>query len=81
MKRKHNPLVSLAAMLLLAAILVLACTGCAADTEAATPSRFRIEEAARGAFIRTYTITDTETGVQYMFVEGHNCGGLTKLEE
>ena len=72
--------VSMVALLLLAAILVLACTGCLAEAEAATPSRFQIEEAGYGELLYAYIITDTETGVQYMFVDGHSCGGLTKLE-
>lgn len=79
MNRKHNPFVSLVALLLAAIILVLTCTGCVANAQAATPQRFQIEFAGYGEGLTAYTITDTETGVQYMFVDGVNCGGLIAL--
>jgi hypothetical protein len=82
MYRKHNPYVSLVAILLLAVILAYACTGCAAQAESAeTAPRFTVENAGNGCEI----ITDNETGVQYLYYHksynGYKCGsGLTKLE-
>lgn len=96
MNRKYNPYVSLAALLLLALILVLVCTGCRA--EAATDgavvavaertghaNRYTYEVEHNGFGPSFYTITDTWTGNQYLFVKYGNGngvgGGLTKLEE
>lgn len=79
MNRKHNPMLSLVALLLAALILVLTCTGCATNVQAATPQRFQIEFTGRVEALELYIITDTETGVQYMFVDGVNCGSLTVL--
>lgn len=85
MNRKHNPWVALVALILLATILVMACTGCSAATaEAETVPRFTCEQAGRAKGMDLYIITDTETGVQYLLAEkyGHGYGiGLTKLEE
>lgn len=78
MRFKYNPWVSMVAALLLAVILLLTCAAC--STEAATPPRFQVKYAGHGEGLEIYTITDTETGVQYMFVDDVNCGGLTKLE-
>ena len=89
MRRKHNPIVSLAAFLLLAIILVLVCAvsaGCAAETEAdeteKTPDRFTIEVATNNgeAHHHTVIITDTETGAQYLYFKSMNSGGLTLLQ-
>jgi hypothetical protein len=84
MNRKHNPLVSLAALATLAAILVLICTGCtteAAKTEK-TPDRFIIETATNNGtgHLDAFIITDTETGVQYLYLKSNNSGGLTVLQ-
>lgn len=84
MYRKHNPWLSLVALLLLALILVLTCTGCHIETEAAETEpapRFTMEEAGNGCKI----ITDTETGTQYLYYfhsyNGYKGGsGLCKLE-
>ncbi len=81
MYRKNNPWLSLVALLLLALILVLTCTGCAAKAQAAEPDRFTVENAGNGCAI----ITDTETGVQYLyFYHSYNSykggSGMTKLE-
>lgn len=84
MKRKSNPWVSLIALLLLALTLALTLTGCDATAEAAEPEnppRFIVEKAednTLGPDIRV--ITDTETGVQYLFFQSGYAGGLTKLE-
>lgn len=79
MNRKHNPLVALAALVILATILVLICTGCtaeAAETEK-TPYRFTVQDAGN----RCHIITDTETGVQYLYFWYGSCGGgLTVLQ-
>jgi hypothetical protein len=83
MRRKHNPLVALLALLLLAIVLTFVLDGCAVETEAArneTPPRFTME----GAGIDCFIITDHETGVQYlMYRDGTLDGrgiGLCKLE-
>ena len=72
MNRKHNPLVSLAALVLLGAILALAFSGCAKEANAAQRHRFTYEF---GGWLpganEIYTITDTKTGVQYLVVEGN----------
>lgn len=80
MRFKYNPWVSLVAAVLLVVILVLTSTGCSDAAEATTAPRFQIEHAGCGCGLEIYTITDTETGVQYMFADDYNCGGLTKLE-
>lgn len=84
MYRKHNPMLSLVALLLLALILVLICTGCKTKAEAAETKpapRFTVESAGNGCKI----ITDTETGAQYLYYfysyNGYKGGsGLCKLE-
>lgn len=85
MNRKHNPMVALVALLLLAVLLLLA--GCSAPA-AATPEepesspRFTVEQhLSYGSHIDFfYTITDTETGVQYLWARDCNAGGLTVLQ-
>ena len=41
--------------------------------------RFTIEEATYGILGRTYILTDTETGVQYLYYMNGYGGGLTPL--
>ena len=87
MNRKHNPMVALVALLLLVLLLLLA--GCSAPAAAApeepeepeSSPRF-IEEQHRGdnSFDYISIITDTETGVQYLYVDGYRSGGLTVLQ-
>lgn len=83
MNRKHNAYMSMVALLLLAIILVLTCTGCRIETNAAETEpapRFTSEYAGNNCTI----ITDNETGVQYLaYVRESNYGkgiGLCKLE-
>lgn len=81
MNRKHNPLVALVAMLLLAVLLLL--VGCS-ETSAAAPEsspRFmvRVHEGIYN-LMDAFIITDTETGVQYLMVEYHQGIGLTVLQ-
>ena len=84
MNRKSNPWVSLVALLLLALVLALTCTGCASRAEAAETKpapRFTVENAGNGCKI----ITDNETNAQYLFyyypdMTGRAGGGLCKLE-
>jgi hypothetical protein len=80
MRRKHNPLVALLALLLLALIVTWICGGCSVHAEASetesTP-RFTVENA--GNFLKI--ITDNQTGEQYLAYYQYNTGiGLTKLE-
>lgn len=83
MKQKYNPYVSLVALLLLALILVLTCTGCI-EASAATENRFTKEYHYVSSRHSAYIITDTETGVQYLAYEiesPYGKGvGLCKLE-
>ena len=81
MKRKHNPLVAVVALLLLAVILL--CTSCSTPAKAEEPEsspRFTIELQANGGYMRTYIITDTETGVQYLAARYDEGLGLTVLQ-
>ncbi len=81
MNRKHNPWVSLVALLLLTSLLVTICTGCSVtQAEAEEPDRFAFDDAGHNPELRAYVITDTKTGVQYLFVDGYKCGGLTVLQ-
>lgn len=80
MRFKYNPWVSMVALLLLTAILVLACTGCTTG-EAAEPTRLSCQNGGYAADGRLYIITDTETGVQYLLVKSGDGVALTKLEE
>ena len=81
MKRTHNPMLSLAALVLLALILTFTCTGCHGEAEAAEETkpapRFTVEYLENGLRL----ITDTETGVQYLaYSEYHTGIGLCKVE-
>lgn len=84
MRRKHNPLVALLALLLMALIVTWICGGCAVHADAATKKtvdRFTVEYAGNQCSI----ITDNETGVQYLAFEKSSSAfgrgiGLCKLE-
>lgn len=71
MKRKHNPLVSLAALLLLVTLLVVVCTGCGAtkteydDPDDAPKSMTIVDETMGYAIYR-----HDETGVHYFCRDG-----------
>lgn len=73
MNRKHNPMVSLAALVLLAVVLVMACAGCTA--EALTGGRFTYARDGFGPGPICYIITDTHTGVQYLFCKAGTYNG------
>lgn len=89
MNRKYNPYVSLVALVLLALILVLTCTGCHVEAEASTPQtlaeteaetqdRFTVEsEHHSGLHIKI--ITDTATGKEYI-VAMSGYAGVAVLE-
>ena len=80
MKRKHNPWVSLVALLLLVTLLVTVCTSCGVtQAEAEEPYRFTVERMYSNR-MDTYIITDKETGVQYLYVSSGYGGGLTVLQ-
>lgn len=83
MNRKYNPWLSLVALLLAAVILVLTCTACTTQASAATENRFTYTREYMTGWddLCAIVITDTETGQQYLFVDGYNCGGLCKLED
>ena len=106
MNFKYNPWLSLVAMVLLALILALTCTGCNYEAEAAEKNdrpaviteetepaameptdpvhftRFDIdyEYTSWPRVKNIYVITDNETGVQYLYIEGHTGSGLCVLE-
>ena len=77
MNQKFNPWISLAALLLLAVILVLACTGCTQKADAETQERFTVESVG----VNMRIITDTKTGEQYLYYTCGYGGGLCKLED
>lgn len=79
MNRKHNPIVALVALALLAVLLF--CARCDSTTE--TSPRFIVEDVkakTQGAHQHVNIITDTETGMQYIFFKSYNSGGLTVLQ-
>ena len=82
MRRKHNlPAIVLCivGIVALIGIMVLACTGCAVDAEAADEApRFNVEAVKIGQG-NGAIITDTETGDLYLWVQSGYCGGLTKM--
>lgn len=83
MNRKNNPWVSLIALLLLAVLLVLICTGCGGTTTAEAtenPPRFVFEAQTTNTIKNAYIITDNETGAQYLFFMSGYAGGLTVLQ-
>lgn len=90
MNQKYNPFVSLVALLLLALILVLTCTGCTAAAGESTKAdlykvtknsdRFAIERYFNGSHPDCYVITDNDTGAQYLYVADSYGSGLTKME-
>lgn len=81
MRRKHNPWVALVALLLLVTLLVTVCTGCGVKPAGAEePDRFTFDDAGHNPKLWAYVITDNETGVQYLFVDGHYCGAVTVLQ-
>lgn len=82
MNRKHNPWVSLVALLLLVTLLVTLCTGCGAtEAEAEEPDRLTAEKVGvAGGSLYAYVITDEETGVQYLYVGTGYSGGVTVLQ-
>lgn len=83
MNRKGNPWVALVALILLLVLVVCTCTGCNAATAEApdTQPRFTCDTVGSDDWnIIARVITDTETGVQYLFVHCGNASGLTVLE-
>lgn len=87
MNRKHNPWVSLVALLLLVTLLVTVCVGCGAKeadklqaAEAEETERFAVEVVDSGPGVFTYILTDKETAVQYLYAGSGYGGGLTVLQ-
>lgn len=78
MNRKHNPMVALVALILLATILVWICAGCSDEIAPAeeTPGRFICENMEVDFDdLRITVITDTETGRQYIAATNIRSGG------
>lgn len=84
MRRKHNPLVSVVAMVLLAVILVLLCAvsaGCAATDQEDYSDRITFTCVGSGGNGKwAYILTDTETGVQYLLVKTPTGTAMTVLQ-
>lgn len=85
MTRKNNPWVAMVALVLLLVLVVCTCASCGRTTDAAETktARFIVEEVnakTLGPHQHVEIITDTETGVQYIFFKSSNAGGLTVLE-
>lgn len=85
MNRKHNPMLSLVAVLLLAVILVTVCIGCSGQVDAAeTEDRFTVDVWAHRDpetyYMSWYILTDNETGAQYLVVAQSNGVGVTALQ-
>lgn len=88
MKTKHNKWINLVTLLLLIAVVALNCTGCyarvswgeAEDSQEKTIDRFDVERNTL-ADVDCYIITDTLTGVQYLYAGQHGSGGLCVLQE
>ena len=77
MNRKNNPFVSLVALLLLAMIVIFTCVGCRSQEYATeTAPRFTKERESDCCTI----ITDTQTGVQYLYYHAGYGGGLCVLQ-
>lgn len=79
---RHNAWVSLIALLLCVLILVFA-AGCSDQTAAAEPEptgRFTMEKAYDAFNDRIYIVTDTDTDAQYLYIDGYEGVGVTKLE-
>lgn len=84
MNRKANPYVAIIAALVLVVIL-LVCNGCGNSTAAQTEGeRFTVEGVGSDDMLITsidaYIVTDTETGVQYLYVYNYRGGGLTVMQ-
>lgn len=81
MRRKHNPMVSLVALILLATILVWICAGCGNEIAPAEETdRFVVVTYNRvWPLDSIYIITDTETSVQYLVADGTKGIGVTQL--
>lgn len=87
MRLKHNPWVSLVAALVMTIIIVLYFTGCSAHAEAKVVAEVKEPQRFTGDYIghdmgvaRYYTITDTETGVQYLLVCNSYGMAMAELE-
>jgi hypothetical protein len=79
MRRKHNPYVTIVALLLLALIVTWICGGCSKEICPAPdymiePGRFTLEDSFKSGPYKGCVLTDTETGVQYLFI--YNGGGF-----
>ena len=82
MNRKHNPLVALVALVLLAVILVSTCTGCAVRDSNHPGARFTAEHYDMdGSSWGIFIVTDTETGAQYLVYRNYQGAAMTVLQE
>lgn len=87
MRLKHNPWISLLAALVMTIIIVLYFTGCSASTEAEAEAETKEPPRFTGDYVghdmgiaHYYTITDTNTGVQYLLVCNSYGMAMAELE-
>ena len=70
-------------VLVVLALILLACTGCGAkEADAEELDRFALEqiEPVLGGDSRAYILTDNETGAQYLVIRAYNQLGITWLQ-
>lgn len=88
MNRKSNPWVALVALIVMLVLVVCVCVGCDdienwETVEKDDAPRFIVERASINDLhpldASVYVITDTYTGVQYLYFRSYNSGGLTVL--
>jgi len=80
MNHKHNPFLSLAALLVLAVLLAFL-VGCCGNAEAADAEcRFTFDDDYSNLENQAIIITDTKTGEQYLYIDGHRAGAMVRLE-
>lgn len=81
MNHKHNPFLSLVALLVLAVLLAFL-VGCCNNAEAAESEkhRFTFTYDCSDVNNQAVIITDTETGAQYLYVDGYRAGAMVRLE-
>lgn len=80
MNQKYNPFLSLVALLVLA-VLLLFLVGCSGNAEAADAEhRFTLDYDCSDIKNQVIIITDTETGHQYLFVDGYRACTMVRLD-
>ena len=82
MNSNYDPKKAWIVLIALLALLLCACLATATAEEKTSDTRFVAEHVTSiGSLGKLYIITDTETGVQYLYVSDGSRAGLTVLEE